>query len=171
MRRTAFRPHASTPSCELLESSQLERLLDQLVLVFQDVSGDPPSAGGHPFAAGLPRYEFKTKSIFPEAGKTLPADEGTAVRAHAQLRSLLDDAAEQRSPSRTWATAACLRLLEARVGRTVAVRAEQAMRALPPLAGNATPPRGVPAGAWAELREALARLLHAELEASSTPAR
>jgi hypothetical protein len=154
-----------------VERFQLERLLDQLVLVFQEVARDRPGAGEHPFAAGLPRYEFKTKSIFPEAGKTSPAHEGTAVRARAQLRSLLNDAAEQSSPSRTWATAACLRLLEARVGRTVAVRAERAMRALPALAANAAPTRGVPATAWAELREALERLLRAELGASSTPVR
>jgi hypothetical protein len=162
MRRTAFRPHAAQPSSEVLETSQLERLLDQLVLVFQDVASDPPGAVGRPFAAGLPRYELKTKSIFPEAGKMAPEDDGAPVRASAQLRTFLNEAADQSSPSRTWAAAACLRMLEASVGRSLAVRALPAM---------ASAPGREPAGTLAELREALERLLRAELGASSRPAR
>jgi hypothetical protein len=162
MTRSPFRPRAPQVSTEVLESSQLDRLLDQLVMVFQGVLGEPSSATARPFAAGLPRYEFKTKSIFPEAGKTTPESDSTPVRAHAQLRTFLNDAADQSSPSRTWALAACLRMLEARVGSSLAVRA------LPAMAGAA---RGEPRATLTELREALERVLQAELGASSRPAR
>jgi hypothetical protein len=149
-------------SPEAAETSQLERLLEQLVMIFQGVAGEPSSAAARPFAAGLPRYEFKTTSIFPEAGKTALEHDGTPVRAHAQLRTFLNEAADQSSPSRTWAMAACLRMLEAQVGRSLA------LRALPATAGA---PRSESAGTLAELREALERLLRAELAASSKPAR
>jgi len=162
MRRTDVRPQAPQESPELLETSQLEGLLEQLVVVFQGIAGESSAGVARPFAAGLPRYDFKTKSIFPEAGKTAPEHDAAPVRAHAQLRTLLNDAADQSSPSRTWATAACLRLLEARVGRSLAVRALPAMARTPP---------GEPARTLAELREALEHLLRAQLGAASKPAR
>jgi len=162
MSRTPFRPHAPPVSPQVLETSQLDRFVDQLVVVFQGVASESSSAAARPFAAALPRYEFKTRSIFPEAGKTERTGDSAPVRAHAQLRTFLNEAVDQGSPSRTWAAAACLRMLEARVGSSLA------RRALPEAAGAS---HGDTAQTLSDLREALERLMRAELGASSKPAR
>jgi hypothetical protein len=128
-------------------------------LVFEGLSAQSSTSSMRGFADGLPRYEFKTPSIFPEAGKVASEGPSAPVRVHAQLRTVLHKAGVDSATSAAIAAEVVGRLEAHSAARRCAGEA----RALPSqTAGGALDNRCevvVPDSCAGQLREVILRCL------------
>jgi hypothetical protein len=119
---------------------RIEALLEQLIQVLQRMpSRSPTVAQPHAFAATLPRYEFKNRSIFPALEDATCVAPLSPLRARAELRTLLAGIAIAEGGSGSSVANTFLRVLDRASHAHPAIECVTAYKALPATAGPDQP--------------------------------